>query len=52
MEAIFSLIFLGLIILGAYVLFQMLVLFVKHPVTFIFMIVGLGFLFGEDDCEI
>lgn len=52
MEAIFSLIVFMIVIFGVYVLFHALALFIKHPISFILMLIGLGFLFGEDDCEI
>lgn len=51
MEALFSLIVFGIIVLGIYILFQALTLFIKQPISFILMIIGLGFLLGDDECE-
>jgi hypothetical protein len=52
MEAIFSLLVLGMIWFGLYILFRALVLFIRQPVSFILLAFGLGFVLGDDECEI
>lgn len=39
----------------AFLLWSLLTLgsaFIRSPFSFIFMIIGLGFLFGDDDCDL
>ena len=52
MEAIISFIIIGVLLLGLLVVYNLLKLLIKHPILSIAALFGLGFLFGNDDCEI